>query len=374
MPALGNDVAGSWSLFDQDTATGAIVDAIRGASQVVNAEFFVLTDAGKGAQLCGALVDAARRGVEVNVLVDFTSLVMPPVASFQRLRSELERAGGHVVVTSRMPFSERARSTPALKHVDHRKVVTVDGRVGFLGGMNFTTVTDGFHDSMIRLTQLPAARLAAEQLERWRSVGGPVSGRHEATVRDALGTAPRRPVDPSELDVISNSPDRGDHVLSDAYRELIRGAKTRIWVTTPGLSDQDVIGDLEAAARRGVDVRVVTSGEPLLHLPLLNWVGRSHLKALMLQGGSAYEIPETLHRKALLVDDTAILSSYNLTGRSRLHDHEIGVRSSAPDFVAAIEAVIGADTSHATKLDAARITGVGAWIGDLVAQKLKLSY
>ncbi|MCW2950606.1 MAG: Cardiolipin synthetase, partial [Thermoleophilia bacterium] len=270
-----------WTLFDEDHATGAIVDAINGARQVVDAEFFAVAGAGKGAQLTAALVAAARRGVEVNLIADFTSLVAPPPGAFIRMRRDLEQAGAHVVLTSRAPFSRRTRAFPGLGNVDHRKVISVDSTTAFTGGMNFTTITDsGFRDSMVRLSGIPAARLAADQLDRWQRVGGAVSATHRTSVRDALGDAPQIPSDANELAVLSNAPEQRRFDLSNAYRDLIRGAQRRIWLTTPGLSDQSLIGDINAAAKRGVDVRIITSGAPILGVRLLYWVGRSHLKPL----------------------------------------------------------------------------------------------
>ncbi|MCW2974665.1 MAG: phospholipase D/Transphosphatidylase, partial [Thermoleophilia bacterium] len=305
-----------WQLFDQDSATDAIVAAIDGARHVVDAEFFAIADAGKGARLVASLVAAAKRGVEVNLLTDVTSTLLPPLGNFARLRRDLEGAGGHVIFNSRVPFLPRVLKDAALRHVDHRKVVAVDGETSFVGGMNFTPVTDDYHDSMVRLTGVPAARLATEALDRWERVGGDVSPRHRDVVRAALGDAPPKATSSLELDIQINAPERAIYQLTESYRELIRTARTRVWITTPGLSDQSLIRDIDDAARRGVDVRIVTSGVPLLGVPLLNWVGDSHLKKLISLGGAGFQIPEVLHRKSLVVDDTAVLSSYNITGRS----------------------------------------------------------
>ncbi|MCW2923580.1 MAG: PLD-like domain [Thermoleophilia bacterium] len=81
-----------------------------------------------------------------------------------------------------------------------------------------------------------------------------------------------------------------------------------------------------------------------------------------------------LHRKALIADDTAVLSSFNITDRSRGHDHEIGVRSSDPAFVRTLEAVLKGDLDRGRALDPATRKGFGAWLGDLIAQRLHISY
>lgn len=359
-----------WELHDHNSATGAIVDAIQGAKLVVNAEFFGFTDAGKGAKVTSALVDAARRGVEVNVIVDSASMFVPPFGSFHRMRRKVEDAGGTVIVTTRNPLSPRAKASPGLKHVDHRKVVTVDGTTGFVGGMNFVPLTDEYHDTMIRLSGVSAARLGADQLDRWNRVGGKVTDRHSTSVSSALGGRPTTPTDRRELSVIANAPEQERFEITNGYRDLIRNARKRIWISSPGISDRQVMGELRAAAERGVDVRIVAPGKAPLGVPMIAWVGRAHLKNLTTSGGAGYEIPEILHRKAIVADDEVILSSYNLTGRSRKHDHEVGLRTSDPDFVKAIAATLESDMTRAAKFDADAFTGIGARIGGFIADRI----
>lgn len=365
-PAVSN---GGFKFYDETTATGAIVDAVNGANQVVNAEFFGFSDAGKGARLVTALENAARRGVEVNVLTDFISAAALPIGSYQRMKSKIEGAGGNVILTSRVPGSPRARQTPALKHVDHRKVVTVDGNTGFVGGMNFVKLSDSYHDTMVGLTGVDAARLAAEQLDRWTRVGGNVTERHVRTVEQALGGAPVKTDDPDALSIVANAPEQQRFELTEGYRELIRNAKERLWIASPGISDRDVVADIADAARRGVDVRIVAPGTAPIAAPI-GWVGRAHLEDIIKAGGTAWEIPETLHRKAIVADDETILSSYNLTKRSAEHDHELGVRTKNPKFVKAIADLLQHDMDRSTKFDPASFDGIGATVGRVFAKRI----
>lgn len=373
-PARPSATGPGWKLYDETTATAAIVDAVRGAKTVVNAEFFGVSDAGKGAQLTDALVDAARRGVEVNVVTDFASVVSLPIGSFQRFRNRVEEAGGHVVVNSRLPFADRVREHPGLRHVDHRKVVTVDGTTGFTGGMNFVKITDDYHDSMVKLDGPAGARLAAEQLDRWSRVGGAVTDRHRSAVEHALDGVTKLPKDPREMAIVANAPEQGRFELTNRYLELIRGAKERLWITSPGFSDQLVIEELNKAAQRGVDVRVVAPGKAPLGVAVINWVGRSHLTELLGHGGKVFEVPEVLHRKAIIADDEVILSSYNITERSRRHDHELGVATRDPKFVAAMAQLLKKDMIESNRLEPGEFRGVGQRIGDFIAQRLRFSY
>ena len=355
-------------MFDETSTTAAIVDAIDGAKQVVNAEFFGISDAGKGAQLTQALARAARRGVEVNVIADFVSQIVPPFGAFHRFRDEIEGAGGHVIVTDHNPLSKEYRATPGLRHVDHRKVVTVDGSRAFVGGMNFVQLTDGYHDTMVRLAGVDAARVAVNESERWKAVGGTVTGRQQQTIAAGLGGAPVVPTERTAIRMIDNAPDLGRFDLTNSYLELIRGAKHRLWIASPGISDRSIMQEIAAAAARGVDVRIVTPGTAPLGVPVLNWVARGHFQALAKHGGTGYQIPEVLHRKALIADDEAILSSYNLTDRSREHDHESGVRTADPEFVAAVTDIFQRDIDRAAKYDPSTATRLADRIGAFLAK------
>ncbi len=365
---LGTDDAGAavagggFKFFDETNATDAIVQAVDGAKQVVNAEFFGFSDAGKGAKLVDALEGAAKRGVEVNVVTDFISAGALPVGSYQRMRRRIEGAGGNVILTSRIPGSPKARQTPALKHVDHRKVVTVDGTTGFVGGMNLVKLTDEYKDTMVGLTGVDAARLAADQLDRWTRVGGPRTERHERTVDQALDGKPLTPTSPDELHIVTNAPEQGRAEITEAYRDLIRGAKERLWIASPGISDRDIMNDIADAARRGVDVKIISSQKAAV-APPIGWVARAHLENLHAAGGRGYEAPGTIHRKAMIADDQAVLSSYNLTKRSADHDHEVGIRTSNADFVGKVEQQLQADLDSAIEFDPNAFTGIAAGIG-----------
>lgn len=364
-PAVHN---GGWKLFDETNAAPAIVDAVNGAKQVVNAEFFGFTDAGKGAALVTALEGAAKRGVEVNVVTDWISSLALPPGSYHRMRNKIHDAGGSVILTTRIPGAPRAKEHPALKHVDHRKVVTIDGNTAFVGGMNLVPLTDSYKDSMVGLTGVAAARLAADQLDRWTRVGGNVTERHTRSVTEALDGAPVKTDDPTQLRIVANAPEQERFELTEGYRDLIRNAKERLWIATPGISDRDVMNDIHDAAKRGVDVRIIAS-EKAPVAPPVGWVARSHMADLIANGGTAYEIPGTLHRKALIADDQAILSSYNLTKRSADADHEVGIQTSDPKFVEAVQQLLQKDIDSATKFDPAEFTGPSQAVGSFFAKR-----
>lgn len=374
-PAGAPDAVGSagWKLWNEKTATRAIVDAIDGANRVVNAEFFAITDGGKGTYVVDALERAASRGVEVNVLADSISLFSLPVGSYMRMKNRIEDAGGTVFTNVRLPILKSRKDEPALQNVNHRKVVTVDGTTAFTGGINYIKLEDHFEDSMVQLSGVSAARLAADQLDRWTRANGSASDLHRQSVSDALKGASLVSADPKDMHVLANAPEQQRMQLTEAYRELITGAKERLWISSAGYSDQELMDLVTDASRRGVDVRMVTSGTAPLGLPIINWVGESHLREAMREGAEAVAIPGIIHRKALIADDEVVFSSFNMTGRSKQHLHEVGVRTKDPEFVQAVADVVAKDLSRGAPLDIER-RDVGGRVGDFIAQKAKLNY
>ncbi|MCW2923581.1 MAG: cardiolipin synthase [Thermoleophilia bacterium] len=291
--APGDPIAGgvNWSLWDETNAVPAIVAAIDGARTVVDAEYFQITGAGKGASVTAALIRAARRGVEVNVIADLMSRVTPPFGSFDAFRRDLVAAGGHVHVTTVVDLPWSGPDAEGRAYVDHRKVVAIDGTAGFVGGMNLARMTDAYHDSMLQLAGVDAARLGVEELDRWRRVGGTVSAAHHDAVYGALGTAPLVPTDPKAMRIVVNAPEQQRTELTRTYVDAIRNAKQRIWISSPAYTSQGLIDELKAAVRRGVDVQFIAAGAPPAGLPLINWISQSHLASLIALGAHATIIP-----------------------------------------------------------------------------------
>lgn len=370
---MAPDAVGSrgWKLWNEESTHRAIVDAIDGATKVVNVEFFGLIDAGKGEWAVDALERAARRGIEVNVITDMTSYASLPLGAFHRMRRRLEAAGATVHTNLQLPFGPNKNS--AKSHIDHRKVVVVDGEQAFTGGINYYKVEDDYHDSMLELSGPQAARLAAEQLDRWERINRGATDVHKATVRQALNGASLLVNDPNDMHLVTNAPEQGDFQLSDTYRDMIRNAKKRVWIASPSYTDKELMQLVDEAAERGVDVRLIAPGEAPIGLPLILWVNRTHLRDLQRKGGKAYEIPEVLHRKSLIVDDEVVFSSFNMTGRSKKHDHEIGVRTKDPEFVRAIEQVLERDMARALPVEQ-RKRSAGESLTDFLVDTLKLSY
>lgn len=326
-------------LVDYATVTPAVLQSIEGARNVVDVTLFSLMPTGSGKELGDALARKARQGVEVNLVLDFFGGMQVPGTPAWRYVRKLRAAGVNVIVTRPWSLDRAARN------VDHRKAIVIDGRTAFIGGMNFSRWFDSWHDVMVQLDGPAAARAGHVFVQRWRELQGTVTERHSRAL--SLGaSAPLRDARTSAA-LIVNVPDDNDMAVTQYYRHRIATAKRRIWLTTPFIGDGAIVRELAAAARRGVDVRVSTSGGALLGVPLIPSFTRTFFRELLDAGAKVYEVDVVTHAKMLVTDDEATVGSFNASRRSAHHLHELNVVVRDPSFVKQVTSVFERDFGRA---------------------------
>ncbi|MCW2921753.1 MAG: cardiolipin synthase [Thermoleophilia bacterium] len=356
--ALGrhDDVGGNAVRLIVDNAQlrPKLLEDIRSARSVINAQEFIWTGDGLGRDVADALKAKAREGVQVNVQLDGTGssgfpFGLHPAMSSGRYRAfvaDMREAGVNVVENWRYGKQVAAGAAPSW---DHRKLFSFDGRVGYVGGINLSGRFEDWHDTMARVEGPAVAQVDAEFLGRWRDIGGAISPEQARAVSDAglgarlAGTATAR--------VITNSPGaRRD--LTESYLDDIRHSTRRLWVTSPSVASPELVTALQVAAKRGVDVRLVLpsfasrDGDPVTRS-----ITGSYVDELVESGVRVYEHPRTVHAKVLLSDDTATVGSFNLNTRSQSKDLEAGLRVHDDAFRGDVEQLFDAAFHDARPVD-----------------------
>ena len=230
---------------------------------------------------------------------------------------------------------------------DHRKIMVIDGKVGFTGGYNladeYFNITHPYgywKDTGVKLTGRAVQNFTMMFLEMWNVMGQADTdyekylkalqeGAEDGNVQKASGYV--QPYADSPLD--------GEPVGENVYLNLIKTAKKRLYVATPYLIISDeMTRELGLAAKRGVDVRVFTPGIP--DKKIIYGVTRSYYSGLVRQGVRVYEYtPGFLHAKQMLCDgDTATVGTINMDYRSLYHHFENGVWMHGCDAIRDIEA------------------------------------
>jgi cardiolipin synthase A/B len=211
-------------------------------------------------------------------------------------------------------------------HFDHRKVVVIDGRVGYVGGPGIEDhYTTGTHDLMLRLEGPIVAQLQAVFLLSWHFQGGPLP----ASAGELDRFFPEPPGgDGVTMQILANNPGEGHLPIRTAFRQAVDGAQRRLYVINPYLADHPVLRGLVAAAERGVDVRVIVPANPH-SLPASASV-RHWFQAMRDAGVDLREHPEMAHAKVVLADDTVLAGTANLDALSLRQNWEMQLRIEDP--------------------------------------------
>ncbi|HVY47773.1 MAG TPA: phospholipase D-like domain-containing protein, partial [Minicystis sp.] len=234
---------------------------------------------------------------------------------------------------------------------DHKKSLVVDGRVGFTGGMNvsddYAPVELGGHgwrDTHLRLEGPAALELEYFFLRTWRRGGG-------APLDEArYGGHGGRRADP-KVRIVSNDLRHGRTDIREMYRSAITGAEQRIYLTNAYfLPTIRLLGNLTAAARRGVDVRIVVAGTTDVSAVL--YASRALYQKLLKAGVRIYEWKgRVLHAKTAVIDGRwSTVGSSNLDYQSLRHNLEVNAVVEDAHFAAAMERMFLDDLAHCEEI------------------------
>ena len=262
-----------------------MLQAIAQAKRGVHLEVYSFSPAGVGARFVEALADAARRGVTVRVLIDGWG----SARSGRAIVAALREAGCSARLHNRLMALFVGRFSR-----NHRKVLLVDDEVAFLGGINIG-------DENVRAGVLPG----------WADLALEIRGPQCAYLGQLVRREPRRPVD-SSLRIYVCGPGGGWR-LRRRYIKAFAGARQRIHVAHGYfMPDRGVVRAITAAARRGVQVRLLLAGRS--DVPFARAATRSLYRRLLAAGVVIHEWSDSvLHAKVATVDGRRLLvGSFNL--------------------------------------------------------------
>ena len=320
--------------------------------------------------LTAILLERARAGVRVFVLHD--AFGTPDIT--ERRLAALREAGIRVV-----PFRPLRLSTIwRLQNRSHVRAVVVDGRIGWTGGFGIDDKwlgdgrTDhGWRDTNVRFEGPAVLQLQAAFAAAWAEATGVLfTGRATATAQP--------PGDGVEAGLLHASPTLGSTSAERFLALSIAGARRSLWVTNAYFApDDNFVGLLVDAARRGVDVRLLVGGERT-DIRLTWQAARARYERLLAAGVRIWEWqPTTLHAKTFVVDGLwATIGTMNFDNRSVALNDEVTLMVRDSVFGARVEAVFLDDLRHAREITAERFarrpwTGrVGEWVADLLTRVL----
>jgi cardiolipin synthase len=338
LDGLGTEmVAGNRAdlLENGDGIFPSMLEAIAGAKSSINLEEYLFDHGEIATRFAHALAERARAGVAVRVLVDGFGQDLGPLEPF------MTSSGVHVRTFKPL----RLYSIDRIGNRTHRRILTVDGAVGFCGGAGIddrwkgdARNKDEWRDTMIRVEGPVLAQLQHVFAQDWVHTTGEV-----------LHGDAQFPSIPTEGDVLAQivAASRADSIsMSKLLLYMaIQAARRSIWIESAYfVPERQIREGLVAAARRGVDVRIVVPGE---HIDFFNvrLASRYHYGELLDAGVSIYEYrPTMMHNKVMVVDGIwSTVGSINFVNRSMKKNAEVNVAVYDRPFAAKVEAMVRAD-------------------------------
>ncbi|MFZ3084402.1 cardiolipin synthase [Rhodoferax ferrireducens] len=350
---LGNKV----TLLQDGAATyPAMFAAILRARDHVNLESYIIEDDEVGRQFSDLLLAQQARGVQVNVIYDSVGALNTPKPFFERLKQ------GGIEVLEFNPINPLMAKGPwMINHRDHRKLLLVDGRIAFIGGINISSVYGS--------GSIPSrSHKAAANTDEWRDtdlqIEGPVVSEFQKLFLQTWEKQRGRPLAPKNyfpaLEVqgkdivrtIGSTPDDPFSLMYLTLMSAIGNAEKQVHLTQAYfVPDPQLLQALVAAAGRGVDVKLILPSHS--DSGLVFHAGRAHYTELLQGGVKLYErVGGLLHAKTAVIDGVwSTVGSSNLDWRSFLDNDEIDAVVLGQEFAQKMEAMFASDLRASQAID-----------------------
>jgi cardiolipin synthase len=325
----------------------ALLADIATARNHVHLEYYIYDPDASGTALRDALVERARAGVKVRLLLD----AMGSKKANRRFFATLLEAGGELAwFHPTRPWMLWRRPWVNLR--THRKIVVIDGAVGYLGGINITDEqderlrADAYRDLHLRLEGDAVRALQTVFVEDWA-----YATERRDFVGDVARAMPSPAAGPIRTQLLVSGPDSSWEAIHRLHVAAIHAASKRVWIATPYfVPGEAAMMALTSAALAGLDVRLLVP--KMSDSRLVTYCVRSYFDELLAAGVKVYEYgPRMLHSKALLVDDhLAIVGSANFDQRSFRLNFEASLLFDDAGVAAELAQQIEREFAHAPRV------------------------
>lgn len=342
MPAMRGN--GAELLIDGQAGFDAMLGAIESAQSYVLVQFYIVHDDGLGRRLQACLIAAARRGVTVRFMTDAVGSHDLPASYGNTLR-----AAGISVVDGDNARGPKFRFQ--INYRNHRKTVIVDGKMGFVGGLNVGDEYLGldpdfgaWRDTHLRLLGPVVLQLQLIFVEDWHWATD------EPLLDELVWQTPSAPHDMTAL-IVATGPGDETETGSLMFFSAITAARKRIWIASPYfVPDIDVMTALKHAAMRGVDVRILVPDVIDHRIPWL--AAFAYFDDIRAVGVRVFRYTEGfMHQKVFLVDDDlAAVGTTNLDNRSFRLNFEAMALFFDGRAAAAVEQMLRADLARSYEM------------------------
>ena len=315
---LGRDIASgnlARELLNGDQIFPAMLAAIRGAQRSITFETYIYWSGDIGREFASALSERARAGVPVHVLLDWVGSAKIDESFLQEMRA----AGVDIRKFHEPSWYNFAR----LNNRTHRKLLVVDGKTGFTGGVGIAPKWTGagqdaehWRDSHFRIEGPVVAQMQAVFMDNWLKVTGLV-------MHGEAYFPPLQAVGNSAAQVFSSSPSGGSESMQLMYQLAITASERSIDLSSAYFVPDELTSKaLTEALQRGVKIRIILPGE-IIDTETVRAASRGSWGPLLKAGAQIYQYqPSMYHCKVMIVDKLLVsVGSTNFDNRSfRLND------------------------------------------------------
>lgn len=342
LPILGRNRTDIYS-NGEDTYK-SMLQAIKAAKHHIHMSSYIVRDDATGRKFQQALIEKAKQGVKVRFLYDGIGSV-----TLKETYISILREGG-VFVACFFPL-KISFLKKRMNYRNHRKIIVVDGLVGFLGGINVGDEYIGKHprlgywrDTHLRLEGDSVYRLQEVFLKDWEMATNEKLDHPEyMPAHECMSIEP--------VQIVPAGPNRRGDAIHDSVYAMVSAARKRIWITTPYfIPSASIAMALHDAALSGLDVRILIPHEP--DTWLVHYATLSYVEEMMKSGVRVWQYRKGfIHSKTLLVDHlTGVIGSANMDLRSFFSNFEINAHLFDRPSIDRLEADFVQDMKDSTEI------------------------
>ncbi|SES95865.1 cardiolipin synthetase 2 [Natronincola peptidivorans] len=321
-----------------------MLKSIDRAKHHIHLEYFIIKDSDIGRRFQRALIRKAKEGIEVRVIYDAVGCWRLRKNFFQPLIEAGVEVKAFLPVT--LPFFGSR-----LNYRNHRKILVVDGKEGFVGGVNIGDEYLGrnkkmgfWRDTHLKLQGEAVYMLQVIFLRDWYFV-------NKEELEDEIYFPKQGACGEKMVQITSSGPDSYWESIHQAYFSAINTANRSVFITTPYLvPDESILMALKTAAIRGVDVRILLPGRPD-HRTVF-WASKSHFSELLEAGVKIYQYQKGfVHSKVFIIDDNfSSIGTANLDIRSLQLNFEVNAFMYDEDMAKKLKSIYYKDLQHSKEV------------------------
>ena len=323
-------------LVDGRATYDAMLAAITSAETYLFVQFYIVRDDNAGRQLRDALIEKARSGVQVYFLYD-------EIGCFQLSKSYLDAMRGAAIHVSGFKTTKGRNNRFQINFRNHRKLLIIDGKTSFVGGHNLGDEYLGFRDTHMKIIGPASQHIQLSFLLDWYWATD--------TVPDVSKKVAVSKSADNAVAIVSTGPADDATDCSILFSSLFHIARKRLWITSPYfVPDKVMVRALQAAAIRGVDVRIILPA--VADKKFIELASFTYYHSMIKCGIRLYRYRERfLHQKVILVDDSvAGIGTVNLDNRSMYLNFEVTGLVASKEFTTQVEAMLSTDLANSDEV------------------------